>query len=91
MDNCLKDIITILLLGKNALSLSKWLLNVTKDFYFKEMLSINQSIMFQEEYYTDKNISTLILIRNDYWSASLHIIMISEGSCDTEDWSNFFK
>ncbi len=22
------------------------------------------------------------------WAADQHIIMISEGSCDTEDWSN---
>ncbi len=22
------------------------------------------------------------------WAANQHIIMISEGSCDTEDWSN---
>ncbi len=23
-----------------------------------------------------------------YWAANQHISMISEGSCDTEDWSN---
>ncbi len=23
-----------------------------------------------------------------YWAANQHIRMISEGSCDTEDWSN---
>ncbi len=32
--------------------------------------------------------STLIIIRNVSWAANQHIIMISEGSCDTEDWSN---
>ncbi len=31
--------------------------------------------------------STLIIIRNIYWAPS-HFRMISEGSCDTEDWSN---
>ncbi len=32
--------------------------------------------------------STLIIIRNVSWAANQHIRMISEGSCDTEDWSN---
>ncbi len=26
--------------------------------------------------------------RNVSWTANQHITMISEGSCDTEDWSN---
>ncbi len=30
----------------------------------------------------------LALIRNVSWAANQYIIMISEGSCDTEDWSN---
>ncbi len=29
-----------------------------------------------------------IIIRNVSWAANLRIRMISEGSCDTEDWSN---
>ncbi len=32
--------------------------------------------------------STLIIIINSSWAADQHIRMISEGSCDTEDWSN---
>ncbi len=32
--------------------------------------------------------STLVIIRNVCWAANQHIRMISEGSCDTEDWSN---
>ncbi len=28
------------------------------------------------------------LVRNVSWAANQHIRMISEGSCDTEDWSN---
>jgi len=32
--------------------------------------------------------STLIITRNDSWAANQHIRMISEGSCDTKDWSN---
>ncbi len=32
--------------------------------------------------------STLLTIRNVPWAAEQHIRMISDGSCDTEDWSN---
>ncbi len=37
-----------------------------------------------------KNIELLsiVIIRNVSWAANQHIRMISEGSCDTEDWSN---
>ncbi len=31
---------------------------------------------------------TLKIIRNVSWAANQHIRMISEGSCDTEDWNN---
>jgi len=30
----------------------------------------------------------IIIIRNVSWAANQHIRMISEGSCDSEDWSN---
>jgi len=30
----------------------------------------------------------VIIIRNVSWAANQHIRMISEGSCDTKDWSN---
>ncbi len=33
-------------------------------------------------------VSTVLIIKNVSWSANQHIRMISEGSCDTEDWSN---
>jgi len=36
-------------------------------------------------------ISTLMIIRNGSLAAKWHIRMISEGSCDTEDWSNNAK
>ncbi len=39
---------------------------------------------FTQKYY--KMFSTLI-IRNVSWAAN-HYIMISDGACDTEDWSN---
>ncbi len=32
--------------------------------------------------------SRLTVIINVSWAANQHIVMISEGSCDTEDWSN---
>ncbi len=32
--------------------------------------------------------SALIIIKNVFWAANTHIKMISERSCDTEDWSN---
>ncbi len=28
------------------------------------------------------------LKKKNYWAANLHTRMISEGSCNTEDWSN---
>ncbi len=31
---------------------------------------------------------TIILIINFSWAANQHIRMISDWSCDTEDWSN---
>ncbi len=36
-------------------------------------------------------LSTLLIMRNVSWAANQHIRMISEGSCDTEDWSNDAK
>ncbi len=47
-------------------------------------LSIHQRIL-------KKMYSTVLNIDNNNnvsWAANQHIIMISEGSCDTEDWSN---
>ncbi len=32
--------------------------------------------------------SSTLIIRNVSWAANQHIRLISEGSCDTEDWSN---
>ncbi len=30
----------------------------------------------------------MMIIRNVFWAENQYIRMISEGSCDTEDWSN---
>ncbi len=43
---------------------------------------------FSQKYWAAQLLSTLILIRNVSWAVNQHIRMISEGSCDTEDWSN---
>jgi len=42
--------------------------------------------MFQEKYEAPQLFSTLI-IRNISRAANHHIRVISEGSCDTEEWS----
>ncbi len=36
----------------------------------------------------NKEMFSLLIIRNDSWAADPHILMISDGSRDTEDWSN---
>ncbi len=55
-------------------------------------LSIHQKILKQNvslfPHEAAQLFSTLIIIRNVSWAANQHIRMISEGSCDTEDWSN---
>jgi len=49
-------------------------------------LSIHQRKL--EKYIINiKILSTAIVFRNFSWG-NQHISMISEGSCDTEDWSN---
>ncbi len=44
--------------------------------------------VFPQNYWAAQLFSTLIIIRNVSGAANHHIRMISEGSCDTEDWSN---
>jgi len=29
-----------------------------------------------------------MIIKKNYWAANKHILMISEGLCETKDWSN---
>ncbi len=43
--------------------------------------------MFLQKYWAAQLFSTLIIIKILSWAANQHNIMISEGSCDTEDWS----
>ncbi len=42
---------------------------------------------FHKKYKAAQLFSTLIIIRNVSWAANQHIRIISEGSCDTENWS----
>ncbi len=43
---------------------------------------------FPQKYEAAQQFSTIIIIRNVSSAANQNIRMISEGSCDTEDWSN---
>ena len=46
-------------------------------------------MLFFWTFYSSKNPEKKILYTiNVSWAADQHIRMISEGSCDTEDWSN---
>ncbi len=50
----------------------------------------NASLLSQK-YEAAQLYSTLIIIGNVSWAANHHIRIISEGSCDTEDWSNYVE
>ncbi len=60
-------------------------------FYKLKLLFITDALnvieKLQQKYIATHLFSTLV-IRHISWAANQHIIMISEGSCDTEDWSN---
>ncbi len=43
---------------------------------------------FPQKYEAAQLFSILMIIRNVSWAQNQYIRMISEGSCDTEDWSN---
>ncbi len=72
---------------------SKYIYNVIKYLYIKKKLfnaylyspkiPEKNALLFAQKY-----VATLILRRNYSWSANQHIRMISEETCDTEDWSN---
>ncbi len=77
---------------------SKDIYNVKKRFYFNkccsfELLFVKESwnkmyYSFHKKYEAAQLFSTLIINRNVSWALNQHIRLISEGSCDTEDWSN---
>ncbi len=51
-----------------------------------QKISISTKLFIKESW--RKLLFTLMIIRNVSWAANQHIRMISEGSCDSEDWSN---
>jgi len=68
---------------------TKDIYNVTKDYISNKCcsseLSINQGILKK----STQLFSTLIIIKNVFFFCALYLHrMISEGSCDTKDWSN---
>ncbi len=50
----------------------------------------NNVSQFPHKYEAAQLFSTMIINKNKtkYWALNQHIKMISEGSCDTEDWRN---
>ncbi len=55
---------------------------VSKIYFLKKLIMYQ----FPQKYEAAQLFSALI--RNVFWAVNQHIRMISEGSCDTEDWSN---
>ncbi len=77
---------------------SKDTYDVTKDFYF-QINAVLLNFLFKESWkkkiyhcfhkrYLAEQLFLLLIIRNVSWAENQHIRMISEGSCDTGDWSN---
>ncbi len=58
------------------------------ELYIHQTILKIKSITFPQKYEAAQLFSSLIIIRNVSWSPNQHIRMISEASCDTEDWSN---
>ncbi len=50
-------------------------------------VSLRKSIMITTQRYKEAKTTLITTRRNVSWAANQDIIMISEGSCDTEDWS----
>ncbi len=60
----------------------------SKNFYIVTKNLFQISVLLSTTIWTAQLFSKLIIIRNVSWAANHHYIrMISEGSCDTEDWS----
>ncbi len=56
--------------------------------FFRTTESWKQSL---SQFLENLSSTTLFNIENIYWAANWHIRMISEWSCDTEDWSKIHK
>ncbi len=60
-----------------------------RTFYSSKNPEIKTVSWFPQKYEAAQLFSTMIIIiKNASWAANQHIGVISEGSCDTEDWSN---
>ncbi len=75
----------ILLFSKDALNLSK--VTIYTSFLNYNIYRMVEYHGFHKNIKQQKLFSTFI-IRNVSWAANHHIRLISEGSCDTEDWRN---
>ncbi len=71
------------------------LINLIHIYWIKSLISKHTYIhlngcisWFLHKYEAAQLFSPSIIIRNVSWAANQRIRMISEGSCDTEDWSN---
>ncbi len=71
-------------------SASKDIYNVTKDFnkYYPFAFSINQRILKNKICHVSTKIWSSTTVFNTDNNQKCFLSMISEGSCDTEDWSN---
>ncbi len=68
---------------------SKDIYNVIKENFLFIKQSCNKGSQCPQKYETEQLFSSLIIIIiNVSWAENQHISMISERSCDTEDWSN---
>ncbi len=61
-----------------------WKCWVPLHWYYGDFSALNSVFLHMLVFYIDN-------IRNVYLAANQYIIMISEGSCDSEDWSNDAK
>ncbi len=62
---------------------------ILKRFWFQINAVLLNFLCIKEITFTTKIwSSTTLIIMNVSWTSNQHIVMISEGSCDTEDWSN---
>ncbi len=67
---------------------SKYIYNATFELYIHQR-NLNIYSIYQGFYKNIKQHKCFqLIIRNVSWAANQHIRMISEKSCDAEDWSN---
>ncbi len=80
--NCLKVTVKTFMLQKISIS------NKCCSFELFNSSNNPEKKWVPQNYEAGQLFSTLIIFRNVSWAANQLIRMISEGTCDTEDWSN---